>query len=587
MEFRLLGPFEVWDNNQLVEIAGAKRRALLALLVLRANEVVRSELLVDELWGERPPRNAGAALHNHVSRLRKALGADTIASREWGYVLRAAPGDIDLRKFERLVADAEPLAARGRAKKLAEALAFWRGPPLADLVNEPALQRDIARLEELRLSTLERRIDADLEAGKSAGVVGELEALVAEQPLREHLRWLLILALYRAGRQAEALEVYRETRRVLTEELGLEPSPALKELEQAILRHDPSLDPNAPNTHAEPPAEEPQPKRRRVPPVALLALIALALAGTATAIALSRPEKGTSSGTLTEAIYETQPTTITEPATQTHLATHQQKATVRNHSTTSATHATSTNGTRSTKQPSLSRPATTTSATHSSARHRTGKQVGPPPSKLVTVKDTFSGSSMNRHIWILAPSLGTGVDLAQTNGQLGLTMQADATPNPQWNAMSTGYETACNLGGDFDARIDYKLLNWPAANGTVVGMNVAFPRGSNVINLVRASWASGQEVYTFATPSGSYRTLDTTDMTGGLRITRVGTLITSYIRTGGRWASFYSAHHGGWVTLQFVLWASGSTFAHKDVSIAFDNFVLKTPSGLVAAAACR
>src|SRR5690349_5599095 len=122
MEFRLLGPFEVWDGGQQVEIAGSKQRALLALLVLRANEVVRTELLVDELWGERPPRNASAALHTHVSRLRKTLGADTIASREWGYVLRAAPEDVDLRQFESLVAEAEPLAAEQRATKLAEGL---------------------------------------------------------------------------------------------------------------------------------------------------------------------------------------------------------------------------------------------------------------------------------------------------------------------------------------------------------------------------------------------------------------------------------------------------------------------------------
>src|SRR5262249_8276988 len=150
MEFRLLGAFEVWDGEQPLEIAGAKRRALLALLVLRANEVVRSELLVDELWGERPPRNAASALQTHVSRLPKTLGAATIASREWGYVLRAAPEEIDLRRFEELLVEAEPLAALPRAAKLAEALALWRGPPLADLVNEPALQHDIAGLEELR-----------------------------------------------------------------------------------------------------------------------------------------------------------------------------------------------------------------------------------------------------------------------------------------------------------------------------------------------------------------------------------------------------------------------------------------------------
>jgi DNA-binding SARP family transcriptional activator len=141
-----------------------------------------------------------------------------------------------------LVDRARPLAAQQRATKLAEALTLWRGPPLADLVNEPTLQRDITFLEGLRAHTLEQRIDADLEAGNDVDLVGELERLVAEQPLREHLRWQLILALYRAGRQAEALEIYRETRRLLSEELGLEPSPMLRELEQAILRQDPSLD---------------------------------------------------------------------------------------------------------------------------------------------------------------------------------------------------------------------------------------------------------------------------------------------------------------------------------------------------------
>jgi DNA-binding SARP family transcriptional activator len=245
MDFRLLGAFEVWDGERPVEIVGSKRRALLALLVLRANEFVRSDLLIDLLWGENPPRNAAAALQTHVSRLRKTLGADAIVSREWGYVLRAPLEDIDLGRFEGLIFDASPLPAQERASKLAEALTLWRGPPLADLVNEPALQRHIARLEELRLSTLQGRIDADLEAGRSAGLVGELEGLVAEHPLNDHLRWLLILALYRAGRQAEALEVYRETRRFLTEELGLEPSPPLRELEQAILRQDPTLDAKA------------------------------------------------------------------------------------------------------------------------------------------------------------------------------------------------------------------------------------------------------------------------------------------------------------------------------------------------------
>jgi DNA-binding SARP family transcriptional activator len=169
------------------------------------------------------------------------LAPEVLARREWGYVLRADEDSIDLRRFERLLALADPLPAVERSAKLAEALKLWRGPAIADLAGEPGLQTEIARLDDLRLTTLERRIDADLEAGRNAELVGEVEALIAAHPLREHLRWQLILALYRAGRQAEALEVYRETRRVLTEELGLEPSPELRELEKAILRQDPAI----------------------------------------------------------------------------------------------------------------------------------------------------------------------------------------------------------------------------------------------------------------------------------------------------------------------------------------------------------
>src|SRR5262249_25748458 len=217
-------------------------------------------------------------------RLRKALGPEVLARREWGYVLRADEEAIDLRRFERLVAAAESLPARERSVTLAEALQLWRGPALADLANEPGLQAEIARLDELRLTTLERRIDADLEAGRNGELVGEIEALIAAHPLREHLRSQLILALYRAGRQAEALEVYRETRRVLTEELGLEPSPELRELETAILRHDPAI---AAIVSVPPAATEPTRgwRRRGVLLAALLALLLLGL-GLGAALAL-------------------------------------------------------------------------------------------------------------------------------------------------------------------------------------------------------------------------------------------------------------------------------------------------------------
>ena len=213
---------EVWDGERPLQLRGSKRRAVLALLVVNANEVVSTDRMVDELWGEEAPSNAISALHNHISRLRKELGPELLARHDWGYVLRTEPEAIDLHRFKRLAVEAEALPAAERAERLAEALALWRGPPLADLTFEGALSRDLARLEESRLVVLERRIDADLEVGRDAELVGELEALIAENPLREHFRWQLILALYRGGRQAEALEVYRETRRLLSRSSGLD-----------------------------------------------------------------------------------------------------------------------------------------------------------------------------------------------------------------------------------------------------------------------------------------------------------------------------------------------------------------------------
>jgi len=291
MEFRVLGPLEVRRDDLSIELRGSKRRAVLALLVLHANEVVRADRLIEEVWGENPPANAAAALRNHVSRLRKDLGSEVLVTKPWGYVLRTDPEAIDLRRFERLVAEAKPLAARDRTDLLAEGLALWRGPALADLANEPALAAEIPRLEELRLAALEQRIDADLELGRHDELIRELEALVAEQPLRERFRGQLILALYRSGRQAEALETYRETRRVLVEELGIEPSSELRELERAILRQDPAL------ASAPPPPEavdaETESSRWRWPRSPLLlgaALLALAGMGAAAGIVAARQE---------------------------------------------------------------------------------------------------------------------------------------------------------------------------------------------------------------------------------------------------------------------------------------------------------
>jgi DNA-binding SARP family transcriptional activator len=244
MEFRILGPLEVADGDALVPLAGAKQRALLAILLLTANEVISSDRLIDELWGEQSPDSGRTALQVRVSQLRKALGGAgaLILTRAPGYVLRLERQQLDLHRFERLVGEADVAEPAVAAVMLREALALWRGPPLADLAYESFAQAAIGRLEELRLAALEKRIEADLALGRHAELVAELEALVTQHPLRERLRAQLMLALYRCGRQADALADYRTARRALTEELAIEPSPPLRELEQAILRQDPSLD---------------------------------------------------------------------------------------------------------------------------------------------------------------------------------------------------------------------------------------------------------------------------------------------------------------------------------------------------------
>jgi DNA-binding SARP family transcriptional activator len=242
VEFRILGPLEVVDEGRPLPLGGSRQRTLLALLLTHANEVVSTDRLIDALWGARPPKTASNALQFHVSQLRKAIApSEAIVTREPGYLIRVEPGELDLLRFERLVAEAQQSPPELAAQLLRDALGLWRGAPLADLAHEWPDDAEILRLEELRVLALELRIEADLALGRHADLVAELEVLVREHPLRERPRAALMRALYASGRQAEALNVYRETRRTLVDELGIEPSPALQELESAILRQDPDL----------------------------------------------------------------------------------------------------------------------------------------------------------------------------------------------------------------------------------------------------------------------------------------------------------------------------------------------------------
>jgi DNA-binding SARP family transcriptional activator/streptogramin lyase len=247
VELRILGPFQAFDDSgREVALPTGRERALLAALVLRRDEVVSVDALVDALWGDAAPSTAVKAVQGYVSHLRRVLGSDgALVTHAPGYVLRVPAGAVDAGRFESLAAegwrtledDPEPAL-----ETFERALGLWRGPALGEFAFADFAQREIRRLEELRLETVEGRFEAMLQLGRHGAVVAELETRVAEHPLRERLRGQLMLALYRSGRQAEALDVYRDGRRLLADELGLEPGTELQRLERAILSQDPSLD---------------------------------------------------------------------------------------------------------------------------------------------------------------------------------------------------------------------------------------------------------------------------------------------------------------------------------------------------------
>jgi DNA-binding SARP family transcriptional activator len=245
MKYGILGPLEVRDGERLVVLGSSQQRTVLALLLLEANRPVSVDRLAEALWGERSPRSAGAVVKNRVSQLRKLLPSAELRTEPSGYLLRVDPQELDLQRFERLAREGRELLVAGRstraAKLLAEALSLWRGPALADFAYAAFAQAEIGRLEELRLGALENRLDADLACGRAAELVPELEGLVEQHPLRERVRGQLMLALYRSGRQADALETYQAARQTLVEQLGVDPSPELQALYRQVLTQDDAL----------------------------------------------------------------------------------------------------------------------------------------------------------------------------------------------------------------------------------------------------------------------------------------------------------------------------------------------------------
>lgn len=546
MDFRILGSLEAWDGERQLELGGPKRRAVLAFLLLHANEVVAVDRLVDQLWGEKAPRNATAALHTHVSRLRKELGPEVVTRRDWGYLLRAEPGALDLERFERLVAEAENFSARDRAGKLREALALWRGPPLEDLAFEPALAGDIARLDALHLTVLENRIDADLEAGDHAGLVGELEMLIAQYPLRERLRGQLILALYRSGRQAEALEAYRETRRVLAEELGLEPGPELRELERAILQHDPALQPNR---RSEDLVAEPRVpgRRRRILIGALLALV-LAGLGAAAAYALSAHSTQASVRQSTS-VTVNQMKTTGRTTTGHRVSTKASQSQHHGHGSTTTTKSHGPSGKVTTRQ-------TTTVGDHHQSHHVL---------KPVTISDAFGGSYVGPTIWTWA-RIGGDVSLLEQGGELQLTIGASAAPSGPNNQIDVHVSTQCSFPGDFDARVEYKLSEWPAGDNIDVGMNAI----SGAVMRVSGT-QSGEEYVSWVGPRNT--SVPLSPMGGSLRIARVKGVETTYYWHQNRWQRLVSSREIGPAVIALQAVSDGQdVFGGEELKVAFDNF---------------
>jgi hypothetical protein len=398
-------------------------------------------------------------------------------------------------------------------------------------------------------------------------VVGELETLVAQQPLREHLRWLLILALYRAGRQAEALEVYRESRRVLADELGLEPSPELRELERAILQQDPALrvSPGTAAVVAE--AGVRLSRRRRVFIGAALALL-LAGLGAATAVALSRPTHASAQ----------QMTSITTNNLTTHQTdTHPQGPPVIAPTSTAnpkpAHPRTTTTKPQEGTPPRASRKSTTTTLT--ATKPSTHPKTAPTPPrkpKPVRITDDFSEAKLDPLIWN-SGSGGTGASLALTNGQLVFSIAGNATFDPQYNYAGSGIETTCMFRGDFDARVRYKLLRWPSANGARIALSAQ--RGSSIVEFIQrltTPWSDGYQAY----PSGTVMS-PVQDQSGSLRIARSHGIISAFFLLDGRWMRIGRKLFRGGLSISVGMNAIQSDWQGQDVSAGVNNFTLRAP----------
>ena len=572
MEFRILGTVEVRRDGEALPLGGAKRRALLALLLLHANEVVSADRLVDDLWGERPPQNAAAALHNNVSRLRKLLGADLLASRPGGYCLCVDPSVVDLHRFESLVAEAGRAPTEARAALLHEALSLWRGPALADLAYEPVAV-EAGRLEEARLAALESRIDADLELARHAELVGELEALVAEHPLRERMRGQLILALYRSGRQAEALDVYRETRRVLADELGLDPSPELRELELAILRQDPTLA-APPRPHA--PSTIGRPRRRRAVALAFAVLLLLVAASAAGVLGLRASES--TPVAVREPARVATPSPAAEQVATTSAAARRPKPKAQAPERVRVGQKAKPSRRPAIPPAVVPRPRTvpgtrtpSPKATPSPAPAPAPKPSAPKPTQPLRLDDDFAAGLPDPLIWHYV-GRDNGATFDASGGRLVVGVSPDAKPDAQWNQVGGHVGTRCRFDGDFDARVDFELLEWPAGSNVYAGLNAIYA-DSAVVRQASSRWGDNYASWVIPANVG----VELPERAGRLRIRREGATVSTYFWYDGRWTRLAVGTSRGAAVLALQAQANGDEFARVPVRVAFDNFVVEAP----------
>ena len=568
MDYRVLGPVEVSSGGLPLQLGGAHQRALLAFLLLHANEVVSADRLLDELWGV-PPGGGVAAVRTQVSRLRKQLG-DRIVTSGRGYELRVEAGELDLDQFRTLLAEAgassEP---RRRSELLREADRLWRGEALTGL-DAPFAESDAAALTELRLAALEDRIEADLDRGRHGELVSELSTLVARHPLRERLRGQLIVALYRSGRQADALEAYRDAKRTLDEELGLEPSPALRELERAILTHDESLAATAvvdDRASSAPPSPDPPSSSRRTWGLIAGTCASLGLAGASVALALSREHPSAHEPPAAVASPPAHHVAKQAPRRPVHHAVVVKRTVRKSKPTVKVVSRPATTIVETTRASAPLPAATTTTHPTVTVPRRTAKPAAPP--KPVTVSDAFDSDFVDPTIW---HSVKTGGDvaIAEQNGQLQLTVGPGAVPGGQYNQIDVHVGTQCAWPGNFDARVDYTLLAWPTNDDISAGLNAIYANAA-VMRVSSTQW--GDEYGSWVIPSNGSVALP--DTSGSMRITRVNGVETTYFMHGGAWRKLASATQGGAAVFGLQASSDGQhAFGGQEVKVAFDNFTV-------------